>query len=139
MNIENSILIAGGYGVVGQQIAEVIRANHPELPIVIAGRNPEKGQALADSLGKASVLFLDMEQSNPLKNLKFRAVLVAVNDPKDFLLIDSIQKGVPYLDITRWTERLREAVEVAKKANLKSPVMFSSAWMAGVAAVVTIE
>ena len=43
LNIENSILIAGGYGVVGQQVAEIIRANHPELPIVIAGRNLEKG------------------------------------------------------------------------------------------------
>jgi saccharopine dehydrogenase-like NADP-dependent oxidoreductase len=139
MNFENSILIAGGYGVVGQQIAEVIRANNPELPIVIAGRNPEKGQALADSLGNASVLSLNMEQSNPLKNLKVRAVLAAVNDPNDFLLIDAIQKGIPYLDITRWTERLREAVEVAKKANLKAPVLFSSAWMAGVAAVVTRE
>lgn len=139
MNIENSVLIAGGYGVVGQQIAEAIRANHPELPIVIAGRNPEKGQALADSLGNASVLSLNMEQSNPLKNSKPRAVLAAVNDPNDYLLLDAIKKGIPYLDITRWTERLREAVEVTKKENLKAPVMFSSAWMAGVAAVVTRE
>ena len=85
LDIENSILIAGGYGVVGQQVAEIIRANHPELPIVIAGRNPEKGQALANKLGNASVLSLDMQQPNPLKNLKPRAVLAAVNDPNDYL------------------------------------------------------
>lgn len=139
MNIENSVLIAGGYGVVGQQIAEAIRANHPELPILIAGRNPEKGQAIADALKNASIVALDMEQRNPLKNLKPHAVVAAVNDPNDYLLLDAVQKGIPYLDITRWTERLRKSVAIAKNEELKAPVMFSSAWMAGVAAVVTKE
>jgi len=139
MNIEDSVLIAGGYGVVGQQVAEIIRTNHPELPIVIAGRNPVKGQALANKLGNASVISLDMQQPNPLKNLKPRAVLAAVNDPNDYLLLDAIKSGIPYIDITRWTERMRVAVTIAEKENLKAPVMFSSAWMAGVAAVVTKE
>jgi len=139
LNIEDSILIAGGYGVVGQQIAEVIRTNHPELPIIIAGRNPEKGHALADNLGNASVIPLNIQQPNPLKNRKPRAVVAAVNDPNDYLLLDAIKSSIPYLDITRWTERVRVAVAIAENEDLQAPVMFSSAWMAGVAAVVTKE
>lgn len=136
MNRENSVLIAGGYGVVGQQIAEIIRAHHPELPILIAGRDPAKGQALANRLGYADVIALDMLQPNPLQNLQPRAVLAAVNDPHDYLLRDAIKKGVPYLDITRWTERMHAALAIAEQEKLVAPVMLSSAWMAGVAAVV---
>ena len=66
MNAETSILVAGGYGVVGRQLAMLIRQCHPNLPLIIAGRNLTKAEALADELGHASALQLDVEQSNPL-------------------------------------------------------------------------
>jgi uncharacterized protein YbjT (DUF2867 family) len=47
MMTQNSILIAGGYGVVGRQVSTLIRQRYPDLPLIIAGRNPEKAQALA--------------------------------------------------------------------------------------------
>ncbi len=138
MITQNSILIAGGYGFVGRQIATLIRQRHPELPLVIAGRNPEKAQTLAQELGNARSFQLDIEQPNPLQSEQPRAIVAVVNDPHDYLLMDAVQQGIPYLDVTRWPERLRASVAELAGKSLKAPVLFASAWMGGVAAVMAV-
>lgn len=138
MDTERAVLIAGGYGVVGRQIAQAIRQHHPELPLIIAGRNPAKAEALARELTSADTVKLDTEQPSPLGDLRLRAILAAVNDPHDYLLMDAIRAGIPYVDITRWTERVRGAVSLATSESLRAPIMLSSAWMAGVASVVAV-
>lgn len=139
MNNENAILIAGGYGVVGQQIAQVIRCRHSDIPLIIAGRNPMKAETLARELTNAQAVALDVEQANPLGKLRPRAIVAAVNDPHNHLLLDAINAGIPYLDITRWTDRVRSAIALSSKKALGSPVMLSSAWMAGVASVIAVH
>jgi hypothetical protein len=138
MDNEQGILIAGGYGIVGEQIARLIRQRHPRLPLILAGRNPAKAEALAKELGNTTTARVDMEQPHPLNGLKPRAVLAAVNDPRDDLLMGAARAGIPYVDITRWTERLRSAASRVGTLSLQAPVMFASSWMAGVAAVVAV-
>lgn len=138
MTTQNGILIAGGYGVVGRQVAALIRQRYPDLRLIIAGRNLEKAAALAHELGHASNLQLDVEQPNPLRGENPSAILAVVNDPQDYLLMDAVQQGIPYLDVTRWPERLRaSAAELASK-SLNAPVLFASGWMGGVAAVIAV-
>ncbi|MEM6256003.1 MAG: saccharopine dehydrogenase [Cyanobacteria bacterium P01_D01_bin.156] len=138
MMTQNSILIAGGYGVVGQQLATLIRQRHPDLPLIIAGRNLAKAQTLAQELGNASGFQLDTEQPKPLQGEKPRAVVAVVNDSHDYLLMDVVQQGIPYLDVTRWTERLRSSIAKLASNSLKAPVLFSSGWMGGIAAVLAV-
>ena len=138
MNDNDAVLIAGGYGIVGSQVAENIRQRHPSLPLILAGRNPAKAQALARELTNASTTMLDVEQPNPLNGIKPRAILAVVNDPFDHLLMDAVHGGIPYLDITRWTERLKAAVSRVSGEALRAPVMLSSAWMAGIGAVFAV-
>ncbi|MEI6450371.1 MAG: hypothetical protein WCP98_10540 [Actinomycetes bacterium] len=52
--------------------------------------------------------------------------------------MDTILAGIPYVDITRWTERVRGAVSLAGRRSLRAPIMLSSGWMAGVASVVAV-
>ena len=61
-----------------------------------------------------------------------------MNDPFDYLLMDAVRGGIPYVDITRWTERLKAAVSRVSAESFRAPVMLSSAWMAGIAAVVAV-
>ena len=138
MTTQNGILIAGGYGVVGRQVATLIRQRYPDLPLIIAGSNHEKAIALATELGNASGLRLDVEQPNPLRGENPSAILAVVNDPQDYLLMDTVQRGIPYLDVTRWPERLRTSVAELAGKSLSAPVLFSSGWMGGIAAVMTI-
>jgi hypothetical protein len=133
--MNGSVLIVGGYGVVGEQIAEILRTRHADLPITIAGRTPKRGEALAHRLG-ATCVALDVDDPEPLRGSLPAAVIAAVNDPNDHLLMASIQAGIPYLDITRWTSLQRRAALRAAAARPTAPVLLSSAWMAGVAPLV---
>lgn len=56
----------------------------------------------------------------------------AVNDPDNNLMRDAIRRGFAYLDIARWTERLKPAVFEAVTLAPRAPVIFASSWMAGV-------
>jgi hypothetical protein len=77
-----SVLILGGYGSVGSRTARALRQLHPELPLVIAGRDTAKAEALAVELGYATSAPLDLERDDlglPAE-LKPAAVLMAVRD-----------------------------------------------------------
>lgn len=131
MTTNTPILIAGGYGVVGSQIARIIRQRHPSLPLLIAGRNPAQAAALVSELGHAEALALDVTQPNPLKGLRPQAVLGAVNDPQDHLILDAAQNGIPVMDITRWTSHVRSVADRLHKETLRAPALLASGWMAG--------
>lgn len=128
---DKTILIAGGYGVVGEQIARLLHQRHPDWHLIIAGRNIAKAQTLADQLGNATAMMLDMNQPQPLNGNKPHAILAAVNDPQDYLLMGAMRASIPYVDITRWTERLKLAASRAEDFKPTSTVMLASGWMAG--------
>lgn len=132
------VLIVGGYGVVGAQVAHILRQRHPALPLAIAGRSLAAAQAAAAELPGAIGVRLDLAEPNPLQALPFvpSAILAAANDPGDHLLLAAVAAGAPYVDITRWTERLRTALLRLSASRPQAPVIFASAWMAGVAATV---
>jgi hypothetical protein len=137
-NTNDAILIAGGYGVVGQQITACLRQRYPNLPLIIAGRNPAKGEALAASLGLASTAEINVEQRGPLHGVKPRAVLTVVNDPSDYLLQEALSLGLPLLDITRWTEKFKNAAAQISAQPCLAPVMLSSGWMAGLSSLLAV-
>lgn len=140
MNIEDSILIVGGYGVVGQQLVHHLRQRHPELPIYLGGRSVEKGLELVSKFKDISVVEIDLNKSKPLQSFFARglpkAVVAAVNDPHDHLLLEVVAKGIPFLDITRWTSKLESAISLIQNKTLTAPIIFSSSWMAGVVAII---
>jgi saccharopine dehydrogenase-like NADP-dependent oxidoreductase len=72
-------------------------------------------------------------QISPLHG-KLAAVVTATNDPKNYILLDTIRNHIPYIDVTRWTARLKEAIIRISGEKITQPIIFSSAWMAGTAA-----
>jgi hypothetical protein len=76
------VLILGGYGSVGSRTARALRRLHPDLPLVIAGRDTAKAKALAAELGRATSAPLDLERDDlglPTA-LKPAVMLTAVRD-----------------------------------------------------------
>jgi saccharopine dehydrogenase-like NADP-dependent oxidoreductase len=130
------VLIAGGYGVVGGAAARALRRRYPDLPLLLAGRTPARGAALAEELGNAGAVAMDLAASpDPLAGLPVRpaAILAAVNDPTDRLLAAAIAQGVPLVDITRWTALVHRALARCAATPPAAPVLLASGWMAGVA------
>jgi hypothetical protein len=77
---------------------------------------------------------IEDRQISPLHG-KLAAVVSATNDPYNYILLDIIRNQIPYIDVTRWTARLREAIVRIAGEKITQPIIFSSAWMAGTAAI----
>src|SRR5690554_2962999 len=110
----DSVLLAGGYGIVGTQLAIMLSQRHPNNRLIIGGRSLERAQMLASTLPNASAITLNTDDSDPLANVQETPHLVVslTNDSGDKLLSSCLRRNIPYLDITRWTERVRHAVAV---------------------------
>lgn len=133
-----SILIVGGYGVVGLQLAALIRKRNPEQPLLLAGRSRVAADAAAAKICHARGVAIDVTRADPLAGLDTLpgAIVAAVNDPDNALMKAAIVRGIPYVDITRWTERLMGAHALATSMAPASSVTLGSSWMAGVSAII---
>lgn len=135
---QRSILIVGGYGVVGLQIADILSTRNPELALVIAGRSQAAGTEAARRFPTARNALIDVDQPDPLAAMSSPpdVVLAVANDGQDRLLRAAAKRGIPYVDITRWTERMHASILRLAPARLTAPVVLASGWMAGVVATV---
>jgi hypothetical protein len=128
--------MVGGYGLVGEQAARLLRQRHPDLPLLLAGRHPEQARALAASIG-ASTVTIDVGAEHPLASLPQRpaAVLAAVSDPDDHLLVDAMRNGIPIADINRAGHAsILDVAVTAARERPAAAVLLSGSWMAGVSA-----
>lgn len=131
------VLIVGGYGVVGAQLAALIRRRSPELELLIAGRSQAAAGRAAAGLGNAAGIAVDVTADDPLAGPRTApaAIIAAVNDPGSSLMKAAISRAIPYIDITRWTERLMEAHALAQSLQPRASVSLASSWMAGLSAI----
>jgi hypothetical protein len=131
-----ALLVAGGYGVVGGQAARLLRERHPDLPLVLAGRRPQRARRLARELDAATVA-IDVRSESPLASLAGRpaAVLATVSDPGDRLLVDAMRRGIPIADINRGGQAAVLDVAVrAAHARPAAPVLLAGSWLSGLTA-----
>lgn len=126
------VLLVGGYGTVG---AELARLAAPTWPLLLAGRTVERGRQLAQQTG-ARLVRWDLADPKPFRTA-VRAVVAVVNDPDDRVLKAAVRGQVPYADVARWTARMQRAATVAALLRPSTPVLLSSAWMGGVVSLST--
>lgn len=130
------ILVVGGYGTVGLQIAEILHKTYPHYEIALGGRNPKKAKEQIEINPNFHLVKVDNEIDDPLSQSgdDWLLIINAVNDLGDHLLKASVEKGIPFVDITRWTERVHEARKLLEDKELAAPVVLASGWMAGIPA-----
>ncbi|MEI6723138.1 MAG: saccharopine dehydrogenase, partial [Betaproteobacteria bacterium] len=111
----------------------------PGLRLVIAGRDLDKARRSAAGFSPATGVRVDVADADPLAHLDFTPDLVvgAVNDVRDQLLLACVRRGIAFIDITRWSERMRTAVMRLSGEKPTAPVLLASGWMAGAVATVT--
>jgi len=109
---------------------------HPDLPLLLGGRHPERGRALAAAIG-ASTVAIDVGAKEPLAALDERpaAVLAAVSDPHEHLLVDAMRRGIPIADINRAGHAgVLDVAVLAARERPSAPVLLSGSWLAGLTA-----
>ncbi|WP_079433968.1 hypothetical protein [Zoogloea sp. LCSB751] len=131
-----AVVLVGGSGVVGAQVAALLARRKPDVKLIIASRRLEAAHTVAARHGAVAIA---MNVDAPILPERFAGAVVVglVNDPHDRLLHLALSQGHAYVDVTRWTERLKQAlVSTAAYGRLRAPVVFSSAWMAGTASLI---
>lgn len=128
-----SILIIGGYGVVGTQICQMLSNRHPHVKMVIAGRSVHQARLAASRYPRAEGLRIDVTEQDPLAGMAHMpdAILLVVNDHRDNVLRSAINRGVAIIDIARWSTRVADAERIAKGMQIYAPIILASGWMAG--------
>jgi hypothetical protein len=133
------ILIAGGYGVVGSSIARQIRKVSEEVELVLAGRNPDKGDGLVQELGRASTAHLDIEAKSGLGALGAVDLIVsALYDPANVLIEGAVSCGIAHIGITTKADNVAPIVAATLRRSPRRPVVLSGHSMAGAATIVSL-
>jgi saccharopine dehydrogenase-like NADP-dependent oxidoreductase len=97
---EQGILIAGGYGVVGQRIAAELALDYP---VIVAGRHLEQANAMAAAIGHgARGREIDVTAAASIATALegIATVVSCIDQPQRGLLRAAIERGLRYTDIT---------------------------------------
>lgn len=133
------VIIAGGYGLVGGLAARRLRAAGLDIDLVLAGRHPEKGAALAAELG-AEVLGLDV--MSPSESLAaagpFDLLVAALQDPGDALLTATLKAGAAHIGIVRTADSMASTA-IAASALARRPALMLGHWQAGVMTMAALD
>lgn len=131
------VLLAGGYGVVGAQVARLLRKHHPAVDILIGGRREKEATKLAAELGHASAAMIDVTKPAPLRAIEgIDALGVFIHEYEDYLLDEAARRGIAYMDITRGLDAQLRGLAAAALHAPTAPMLFTSHWMAGGPAIV---
>jgi hypothetical protein len=135
--MKKKVLIVGGYGVVGSQIARILHDKYVDVELRLGGRT--KKEELPFESDRVQSVVVDNTFNNPLQYVEESLTLVinAVNDPTDNLLRATQEQKIPLIDITRWTEHMAQSMTNLANNELHAPIIFTSGWMGGTAALLS--
>ncbi|MEW9550189.1 hypothetical protein [Nonomuraea sp. NPDC050783] len=132
--MEPSVLIMGGSGQVGAETAALLRRWHPELPLTIAGRDLGRAQRVADELGGANAVTIDVGRDGLglQRTDGYAAVVAAVWDSHLNGLRYAQDRGLPYVSISNGLVDIGPEVAAAGLRAGAAPILLASHWYAGV-------
>ncbi|MFC9895747.1 saccharopine dehydrogenase [Nocardia sp. NPDC127579] len=135
-----SVLFLGGSGQAGSDTAALLRRWHPDLPFTIAGRDLDRARRVADRLGHADAVTVDLTRPDlGLGERAHSAVVATVWDSHLHGLGYAQDHGLPYLSISSGlVDTAPELVAGAHRGN-PTPVLIASHYLAGLAVLVTLH
>jgi saccharopine dehydrogenase (NAD+, L-lysine-forming) len=108
---EQGILIAGGYGVVGQRIAADLA---PDYEVIVAGRHLELAKATAAAIGhgvRSREIDVTVEASIKAALEGIATIVSCIDQPRRGLLHAAIERGLQYTDVTPHLTELGRGAE----------------------------
>ncbi len=128
-----TVLIVGGYGVVGSRAARLLRDRHPDLALAVAGRDLGRATALAATLGKAQGYRIDVGRADlglPAA-AEFGAVLTLMKDDTLNTQRFAQGRGIPYVAFSDFAFDIAPAVALAAANPGRSAVLLLGHFLGG--------
>ncbi|MCF3932025.1 NAD(P)-dependent oxidoreductase [Acuticoccus sp. M5D2P5] len=134
------ILLIGGAGAVGRWAARHLRAAHPDLPILIGGRDGEKAARLAAEIGEAEGVVVDLAVDDlGLGERPVAAVAVLFNDTRTAALRFAQDRSVPYVSIAPMLNEIAPEVAAYMHWPAAAPVVLATEWLVGATTLPTLD
>lgn len=132
------VLIVGGYGVVGSNIARLLGKQYNFIELILAGRNPENGENLAKELAHAKTAYVNLDEGFDLTNYgHLDLIIAAMSDHQNILRETAVANGIACIYISEVIDEISPTVFLALNKTLSAPVVFAGHWQAGILTLVT--
>lgn len=136
----HSLLLIGGSGTVGRWAARFLRAAHPEMPLLIGGRDLAKANEAADEVGGAEGVVVDLAAGDlGLGERPVSAVAVLFTDERVAGLRFAQARGVPHLSISPGIIEIAPEVAAYIHRPEASAVVLGTEWLVGATTIPTLE
>ncbi|MBC6612871.1 NAD(P)-dependent oxidoreductase [Hymenobacter sp. BT507] len=133
------ILLVGGSGTVGRWVARLLHDAHPEVPLLLGGRDLAKAQEAAAEIPSAEGIALDLAaQDLGLGQRLVRAVVVLFTDPRLATVRFAQARGIPHLSISAGIFEMGPEVAAYMHQPQAAPVVLGTEWLVGATTVPTL-
>ena len=133
------VLLVGGSGVVGRWTARHLRAAHPDLPLLVGGRDLARAQEAAAEVGGAEGVVLDLVADDlGLGERPVGAVAVFLRDEGIASLRFAQARGVPHVSISWGLDEIAPEVAAYMHEPGAAPVVLGAEWLVGATTVPTL-
>lgn len=134
------ILLMGGSGAIGHHTARALRAAHPDVPLLIGGRDLAKAQRAAEHIGGAQGVVIDSAADDlGLGDHPLSAVVVFYMDHALAGLRFAQKRSVPHLSISSGVFEIAPEIATYMHRPDASPIVLGYEWMAGATTVSTLS
>lgn len=126
------ILIIGGYGMVGSNIARLIRNVDPSIELILSGRNPLKGEQLSNELKNAETAYVNLEEGLDLSKLgNIDLIITAMQDRSNISREVAISKGIACITVSELADQISSTTFLSLQKPITAPIVFAGHWQAG--------
>jgi hypothetical protein len=135
------VLLLGGTGAVGARAARALRRLQPELPIAIGARDQLRAQALADEIGGASAVKIDLDREDlglpPTMSVSGVAVLLKDQSLRSMKLAQASE--VPYASFSDWVFDIGPEVALHIHRPARAPILLLGHVLGGTVSVAALH
>ncbi|MEN2396442.1 NAD(P)-dependent oxidoreductase [Pseudomonas halotolerans] len=136
----NPILLMGGSGSIGHHTARALRAAHPDVPLLIGGRDLGKAQRAAEQIGGAQGVVIDPTATDlGLGNRSVSGVVVFYMDHALAGLRYAQKHRVPHLSISSGVFEIAPEIATFMHSPGASAIVLGYEWMVGATTVTTLD
>lgn len=140
MMTSDPILFMGGSGAIGHETARSLRAAHPDVPLLIGGRDLARSQDAAAQIGNAEGVMLDTTAGDlGLGGRPVSAVAIFYMDHAVAGLRYAQARGIPHIGISSGVFEIAPEIATYMHKPNAAPVVLGYEWLVGVTTVPTLE
>ncbi|GAB3219915.1 hypothetical protein [Spirosoma arcticum] len=134
------ILLIGGSGMIGRSTARFLHATHPNVPLLIGGRDLAKAEDVAAEFSGAQSVVLDLSAADlGLGSRPVSAVAVFPKDDRIAGLRFAQVRGVPHISISGGITEIGPEVAAYIHKPTAAPVVLGAEWLVGATTIPTLE